>query len=237
MQNNFTWSRNLGTGGVVQATSEQVSVDPWNPKTQYGTEPSDRKFVDTLFLVWQDPFFAGQRGLAGHLLGGWTPSFVFAFGSGAPAPCGTTTGSGGNGYSGGADWGSGDGTQAFTDGNCVLTGVVPRSTVHALPDGTYNTYANPAAVFNQLRPLILGYDTNSGGYGTMRGLSYWNLNFGLKKQVRFTERLNAEVSLNVNNILNHNQLLDPYNSAFGVGALGEEGSTPRTMEMGIRVNF
>ena len=87
----------------------------------------------------------------------------------------------------------------------------------------------------------MGADTRSGGYGTFRGLPYWNLNFGIKKNVRITERFNVEASLSVNNILNHNQLLDPTlaatNTPASFGQLSIEGTTPRTMEMGIRVNF
>jgi hypothetical protein len=67
LQNNLTWSRDLGTGGVVQATSQQAAVDPFNFDTQYGTEPSDRKFVNTTFLVYQLPFYHGQQGILGHI--------------------------------------------------------------------------------------------------------------------------------------------------------------------------
>ena len=52
---------------------------------------------------------------------------------------------------------------------------------------------------------------------------------------------NAEASLNVNNILNHNQLLDPiladFSSPANFGQFSIEGTTPRTMEMGVRVDF
>lgn len=69
LQNNFTWSRALGTGNVVQATSSQVSVDSFNLNEQYGVQPSDRKFVETLLLVYQSPFYRGQHGAVGHILG------------------------------------------------------------------------------------------------------------------------------------------------------------------------
>jgi hypothetical protein len=237
MQNNFTWSRALGTGDVVQATSGQVSVDSFNPNEQYGVQPSDRKFVETMFLVYQEPFYRGQQGVLGHILGGWTPSFVFAAGSGAPLFCTTGTGFAEEGYSGGQDFGSADGIYINTDANCVNTGQVPSASVRS--NGTI--FANPTAVFGALRPLILGVDNRSGGYGTLRGLPYWNLNFAVKKNVRITERINIEGSLNVNNVLNHDQLLDPVLSitspAASFGALAREGTLPRAMEMGIRVNF
>ncbi len=223
LQNNFTWSKALGTGDVVQATSQQAVVDPFNFDTQYGTQPSDRKFVNTMFVVYQPPFYRGQQGLLGHLLGGWTTSFVFAAGSGAPLFCNTTTGN------------------LFTDANCLQTVSNTSASVHHLSDGTFNMFGNPSAVFSTIRPLILGLDTRSGGYGQFRGLPYWNLNLGVKKNIRITERINAEASLNVNNILNHNQLLDPSlsitNTPATFGQLSAEGTTPRTMEMGIRVNF
>ena len=241
LQNNFTWSKALGTGAVIQATSEQVAVDSWNYDTQYGTQPSDRKFVNTTFVVYQPPFYRGQQGLLGHLLGGWTTSFVLSAGSGAPLSCGTTTSSNGEGYSGAAEWGSGDGQNAFTDANCVQTAsFTGTNSVHYV-GGQPTIFSNPTTVYNSVRPLVLGYDTRSGGYGTFRGLSYWNVNMGIKKNVRLTERLSVEASLSVNNIFNHNQLLDPgltvLSGAAAFGQIGEEGSTPRTMERGIRINF
>jgi len=242
LQNNLTWSRDLGTGGVVQATSQQASVDSFNSDVQYGTQPSDRKFVNTTFLVYQPPFYRGQQGMTGHILGGWTASFVFAAGSGAPLFCTTATGGGisGNGYSGGQDFGSADGNDLATDANCVQTVKNTSASVHDV-NRIFTIFGNPTSVYNTIRPLILGFDKRSGGYGTFRGLPYWNLNMGLKKNIRVTERFSAEASLSVNNILNHNQLLDPILSvtspAAQFGLLSEEGTTPRTMEMGIRIKF
>jgi carboxypeptidase family protein len=241
LQNSFTWSRALGTGGVIQATSGQGSVDPWNADTQYGTEPSDRKFVNTLFIVYQLPFYRGQQGFLGRVLGGWTTSFVFAAGSGAPLFCATNTGVPFNGYSGAQEWGSADGNNLNTDANCIQTaGFTGTNSVHYV-NGQPTIFSDPTAVYSTVRPPILGFDTRTGGYGTFRGLPYWNLNMGVKKNIRITERFSAEASLSVNNILNHNQLLDP-NLGLGstpdsFGQLSIEGTTPRTMEMGIRINF
>jgi Carboxypeptidase regulatory-like domain len=240
LQNNLTFSRALGTGDVIQATSEQGVVDPFNLNTQYGVQPSDRKLVESMFLVWQEPFYRGQQGIEGHLLGGWTPSFVFAAGSGAPLFCASPVSFVEEGYSGSEEFGSGDGATAFTDANCVLGGGPPAASFHKV-DGIYTAFADPTAVTARIRPLILGYDTRSSGYGAFRGLKYWNLNFGVKKNIRITERFNAEASLNVNNILNHNQLLDPIlldqSTPANFGQFSIEGTTPRTMEMGIRFNF
>ncbi len=241
LQNNLTWSKDLGLGGVVQATSEQAAVDPFNFDTQYGPNPSDRRFVNTMFVVYAPPFYKGQQGMLGRILGGWTTSFVFAAGTGDPLNCGTATGSGGEGYSGGQDFGSGDGNNMFTDANCMQTVQNTSASVHHLSNGTFNIFADPTKVFGTIRPLILGLDNRSGGYGQFYGLPYWNLSMGIKKNIRITERFSAEASLNVNNVLNHNQLLDPSLSVLtpgtGFGQLSAEGTLPRAMEFGIRINF
>ena len=243
MQNNFTWSKALGTGGEVQAVSSETVVDPFNLDTQYGPQAFDRKFVYTMFLVYQPPYYRGQQGLLGHVLGGWTFAPIFTAGSGAPLPCNTNTGGFGEGYSGGQDFGSADASSVWTNGNCVMTSRAGTAAgVHLQPDGTYNMFADPKAVFANVRPLILGLDNRSGGFGQFRGLPYWNMNLGIKKNFRVTERFSADASVNFVNVLNHNQLLDPYlniagETGPGFGALSTEGTIPRTMEFGIRVNF
>src|SRR5207245_7090415 len=92
MQNNFTYSKALGTGAVIQATSQETAVDPFDLDRQYGPQAFDRTFVDTLFLVYQPPFFRGQQGIVGHILGGWTVSPIFTAGSVAPGFCNTNDG-------------------------------------------------------------------------------------------------------------------------------------------------
>ena len=68
------------------------------------------------------------------------------------------------------------------------------------------------------------------------------MNLGIKKNVRVTERFGIEASVNFVNVLNHNQFLDPTLNIAGqnpqtFGQLSTEGTIPRTMEFGIRVNF
>ena len=103
-------------------------------------------------------------------------------------------------------------------------------------------FASPTTAFANVRPLILGLDGKTGGFGQFRGLPYWNLNLGIKKNFRITERFSSDASVNFINVLNHNQLLDPVLNIAGqnpatFGQLSTEGTLPRTMEFGIRVNF
>ena len=84
MQSNFTWSKALGTGALVQATSGYSPDDSFNLNQMYGKQFYDRKFIYNTFIVYSPPFYKGQQGLLGRALGGWTFSTVFTTGSGQP---------------------------------------------------------------------------------------------------------------------------------------------------------
>ena len=94
MQSNFTWSRALGTGAEVQATSEATAPDPFNLRTAYGLQAFDRPLIYNLFFVYQPHFYKGQSGFLGHVLGGWTIAPVFTTASGLPITLATVNGGG-----------------------------------------------------------------------------------------------------------------------------------------------
>jgi len=252
-QSNFTWSKALGTGSVVQATSADTATDPFNLSVMYGKQAFDRKFVYTMFVVYQPPFFKGQSGVLGHLLGGWTFAPLFAAGSGQPLPVGT--------INSGGSYGEGDSNAFSANGNTenavLISPYTGGNSVHRTA-GTVgfgdqglpvNLFANPQAVYNNFRNPILGLDTKNGGWGVLTGLPYWNMDMSIKKDIRITERIGSEFQVIFTNVLNHAQLLDPVGLALGspdsFGNLPGEGNgnnnagpySPRSMEFGFRVRF
>ena len=73
-------------GSVVQASSSITVPDPYNFKTfgTYGTQPFDVKFVYSLLMLYQVPYFHTQHGLVGRALGGWSIAPLFTWRSGLP---------------------------------------------------------------------------------------------------------------------------------------------------------
>ena len=246
MQSNFTWSKALGTGALVQATSGYTADDPYNLNEMYGPQFYNRKFVFNTFFVYTPPFYKGQSGAMGRVLGGWTFSSIFTAGSGQPLqmwPSNFTTQSFGEGDSG--------------DNYLSLETGVPIGPVPSHGHAYYNTvsgglpvnlFKNPAAAFANYRNPILGLDNRDTSFLT--GLPYWNLDFSIRKNVRVTESVALEFQGNFVNILNHDQWLDPsqpwglfsgappsgtFGSLLG-SAQGVVGGN-RTIQVAARVRF
>ena len=259
MQHNFTYSKALGTGAVVQASSEYTQDDAYNLRAMYGNQNYDRKFVYNTYIVAQEPWFKGQHGLLGRAAGGWAFSPIFTAGSGPPVYCNTQTDA--------QSWGEGDGIDYASNEQCVFTtpynaghsahfGVMGGTDAYGNSVGTQvavspsgapvgvNYFKNPVAVWNQVRAPILGIDTRNPGLGPFTGQPYWNVDGQVKKDVRLTEATSFEFSFIATNMLNHRQFTD----AGGIGGvslatpatwgvLNTQANPPRQMEFGGRLTF
>jgi hypothetical protein len=240
MQSNFTYSKALGTGAVVQSSSQYTPDDPFNLNTMYGYQSYNRKFVYNFFFVYQPPFFKGQSGLLGRALGGWTFSSVFTAGTGSPYEIYTSTG-------GGQEYGAGDNTNYFGNENAVQIAPIKNGHVYPQAGSFPNIFAAGPSAVNDFRNPILGLDTRDGGYGALPGLRYWNMDMSVSKNIKVAESVSVQLSGVFANVFNHNQFLDPVGITglfsprrFGTLGLGSAQSEPggnRQIEVGVRVRF
>ncbi len=242
-QQNFMWSRALGTGADVQATSEYTPDDPFNLGTMYGVQGYNHNLTYNLYIAYQPTVFRGENGLLGHVLGGWSFAPIFTAGTGAPIECLNAEGTGGQAF------GAGDQANYFDNENCLFTSPPPAGSAHYTTnsDGTHsvNEFANPNAVAASARAPILGLDTKDGGEGVLNNFNYWNLDLQIKKDFRITERFSLETQFMMLNVLNHVQLgnllnVDPLDLSLGAtgwGNMSSQLNTPRQFEFGIRMKF
>ena len=256
MKSNFTWSKALGTGTVVQATSSYATVDPWNLHNQYGVQPYDEKYNFNLFFNYAPPYYSSQRGVIGHVLGGWSFSPLFVYGSGFPDQAFTATGASSFGESNSAYIGTNENMVFATAGlptsgsthfntkgaNCGTAG--PGVNVFSNPDASCPV--NGGVFGDPTRNPILGLDGQIGGGGIFRGMPLWNLDLGVTKKIRMTERFSGSMYFDFTNVLNHMQPADPcFNVSdtphWGVlGACGNgliQANTPRRLQVGISIDF
>jgi len=247
-QTNFTYSKALGTGAYVQATSAYTANDPFNLDNMYGVQPFNRKYVFNQFFVIQPHYYESQQGIIGRLLGGWTFAPIFTAGSGAPLYCNTNSDA--------QAFGSGDGVNFFDNEQCVTTSTFGNSAISGVAGNAttgvgvntagstaasqVNIFADPNAAFNTFRAPILGIDTKNPGVGPIVGMPYWNVDFQVKKNFKVWESANIELSTVFTNVFNHMQFADPtldISNPGGFGVISSQRNPPRAMEFGIRVNF
>ena len=260
MQSNLTWSKALGTGAVVQATSANTPPDPFNLRTGYGFQDFDRRLVYNLFFVYQPHFYKGQSGFMGHLLGGWTLAPVFTAGSGLPLTLATING-GGQAFGEGdsvnfVGYGTSENAIPITPNMCSASASAHYNNPGANGIGTsgygVNMFADPVAAWNNIRQPVLGFDTRQGGLGVCRGLPYWNVDLSVKKLFKITERFSTEFQFVFTNVFNHNQWGDPNFEILDTSNPSGWGTLPgsvtaslplgnqsfmRQIQFGIRINF
>ncbi len=267
---NFTWGRALGTGNQVQASSSYTALNPFNEGSQYGVQPYDIKFIYNLNLYYEVPFYKTQKGILGHALGGWTISPLFTAQSGNPTAMGysegscsgceafgevTTPGVASSGANSNSNAENAVAMSPFTGGNSVHYGVAGGSgnnqifgasnvgtATHSGVNYGLNEFANPAAVYAEFRPCVLGLDTScEGGAGGLRGLPTWNLDAQVVKDLGlYKERVGAQFFFTFTNILNHFQpgtSIGSLTSPTSIGQITGQANTPRSLEFGLRIHF
>ncbi len=165
--------------------------------------------------VYQLPFGPGtnhlkRSGALGKLVGGWMVSGVNTWHTGHPLTVGMDLS---NSISGGPFDGFAD-TYLLPDGNDQTSqrpDIVPGVPL-TLPGGGHNgvPLINPAAF--QAPPVDAnGNFTRFGneGNGMIRALPSWQIDLGLEKDTRITERFTLEFAVQAFNLFNHTQLGDP----------------------------
>ena len=249
-QENLTISKALGLNAYNQSTSSISAVDSFNLREQYGRQAFDQKAIFNTFIVYQVPYYASQNGIVGRLLGGWTFSPVLTAGTGQPLQCVTNN----NGQNFGGEDGA---TFTDTNENCVFTsppsigrpqtyrgitgGTDPNGiAVGTTSKGNVNFFQNPVAVYDNVRPLLLGLDTRSGGAGRISGLGYLNLDLSVKKRLVIWEKVSLEFSGVLSNVMNHLDFSQPsfsLQSTSNWGTTKTQGNSPRQIQMGVRASF
>ncbi len=262
MISNFTYGHDLGTLGLAQTYTLDTPDNAYNLRADWTPQPWDRKFVFNTVATYVLPFGDGQRWLAtsnpflSRLVSGWSFSPIFTFASGLPNEI----------YTGGYEMGAGyaengasavqlNPSQRFS--NDPTTGGVNyaicngsgcsnpldigiNSDASRGGNGANVFGTNAINVYNSFRPFILGIDGAPSPDGNLRDPMVWELDFGVTKDLRITERVHTQIFMQSQNFFNHNNwggpslnLQDPHN----FGTLGGGATGPRIIQLGLRVAF
>ncbi len=250
---NFTWGRSLGTGAYAQSTSGGTALDPFNVAANYGSNGFDIKFLYNLAVTYQPPYYRTQHGILGHLLGGWSFSPILTAQSGS----GIAVGYNESGLCGGGCQAFGESSSnnltanteeavaaaPYTGGSSAHYNVSGSNGIGTNNPAGVNMFADPASVYAEFRPCILGFDTSCGGYYNLRGLPSWNVDVGALKDIGIWKegRIGATFSFQITNVFNHVVMSNPsslnLDSPQSFGRITSTANIPRNMEFGLRIHF
>ena len=239
---NLTYAHSLDTQGYSQ--DEDVSgTNAFNPHYDYGTSMFDRKFVFNLLGMYQFPFGSGGHTVLDRIVQGWAVSPILSIYSGLPLK--VQDGSSQEFGQGTASTGSAAIlTVPDTFGNSVHSGVVGTTVATsgnaASGSSGLNLFANPLAVYNSFRPIMISQDTTSGGGGRLRGQARWNLDLNVMRKIKFTERFNTTFTAQFFNIFNHDMFNDPtvsLQAPTSFGVLSSQLNRPRIIQLGLHFDF
>jgi hypothetical protein len=233
---NLTFSRALGDGGTSQ--NGITSMDTFRRNTDYRPLGHDIPWVYNMYALYEVPAFRGRKDVAGRVLSGWSIAPLLRAQSGNPLCVGT----GGETF---GSWSGGCavGLSKYTGGNTANLGVVASGTAgrdgNAARGGSgINMFANPQAVYDNFRPMVLGLDGRYGGF--LRGFPRWNVDMAVKKTFLVREGIGATLSFEFLNFFNHFNPADPALNVFSptnFGVVTGQAIEPRRVNLGLRLFF
>jgi hypothetical protein len=259
---NLTWSKTLSTVGINQEYTQANPSVPFDLRFDYGPAPFDTRWVYNMLGTYDLPFGKGKwlgtnNGVLDRIIGGWTFAPIFQWNSGLVQE--TYTGSCDEFGQGNVAWCSGmvplAGTNVSSISRSPHYGVNVSGNVGAngnpcpppqVCGSGVNMFADPQAVYNMFRPVVLGVDGRAYDLGPLYGQHRWNLDFTLAKTTRITERIGTTFYAQFFNALNHMQFQDPGQYGNGglnlqdprnFGVLNGQFGDPRHIELGLRVFF
>jgi outer membrane receptor protein involved in Fe transport len=212
---NYTWSHSMDDlSDTFSSSINQFNLgytDFVNPRVDYGNSQFDNRHRIAVSAIWAVPFARGMKGIRRGILDGWEFAPVFTARTGAPYTI-----------------------YDITNDNYIYTRVAANQVLpvngtqfqNAGPN-SYNIYDFSKLNVNEnyLNPIT--GDADFGPWpNTFTGRDYFhtpgvfNLDLGMYKSVRFTERMSLQLRLEAFNALNHSNLYVNTGSAYIYGGSG-----------------
>jgi len=208
---NYTWAHSLDDlSDTFSSSFNQFNLgytDFVHPMVDYGNSEFDNRQRIAISAIYAVPFGRNSKGLTRALFNGWEFAPVFTARTGAPYTI-----------------------YDETDDNAIATRVVANEQIPANPTEFQNAGANTFNIYNFSKIPVVEYvnpktgDSDFGPFpANMTGRDYfhspgvYNLDLGIYKSVRFTERTSLQLRLEAYNAFNHSNLYVNIGSADAAG--------------------
>ncbi len=217
----YTWAKNLTNNLTDRSHAPQNSYDI---ASEYGRAALDRRHITTINYVYELPFFRGDRGLTGLLLGGWQASGILTFQTGMPFTVVTSN----------FDASGIGNSPALVSGNRPALLCDPNSGGARTQQQWFNTSCfavNPDAGATDITNV-----PGSSGRNIVNGPPTKRVDFTLSKNFHFTESVRLQLRAETFNIFNWTNFrtLSLNRTAANFGAVTGVRD-PRTMQFGVKL--
>ncbi|MFN0112013.1 MAG: carboxypeptidase regulatory-like domain-containing protein [Blastocatellia bacterium] len=242
---NYTISQSLDQKGFNQS-SLNSATNAYDLNFDYGPSLFDRRHIFNSYFGYELPFGQGKKFSSGKVLdkviGGWRVAGIFTTASGLPLEFVQGTGQ----EFGQANlFGSAVGMIQNRGGLFSATrsdGVLGSNNIGTNAGGAgsrLNAFADPEAVYNSFRRVLLSQDTRVGR-GVLRGLPRWNVDLSLAKTTQLTEKVIMGFSADFTNAFNRVEFGDPtlnFTNPRAFGVLNSQINLPRYIQLGLRFEW
>jgi hypothetical protein len=233
---NYTWSKDL----TDASENFRGAQDTYNLKGDWGSSVFDRRHLFSGSYVYFLPFFKGQHGLAGHVLGGWELSGVVYLTSGKhydPSASSCREDFAGLGLCGNT-W-SADRPDMIADPNSGAPHTIRQwfNTAAFVIPGC--TATNPKC--HPTNPPLRPGDAHRG---VIVGPSYKRWDASIFKNTKINERITTQFRAEFFNALNHTNLTQGFpvtgmSTSLTSGLYGRilNANEPRNIQLAVKVIF
>jgi hypothetical protein len=188
------------SGGGLSTTGARGATDIRNWRLDRGRSDFDRRQLLSINSVYDLPLGKGKmigsgfHGPLNHLLGGWSINGIYTYMTGEPFSV----------YSG-----------TYTDDNAhtsraALVGAMPNMQLTEVPGIVGPVYFKDASAFKIPTPGSPGMPRN-----LFTAQPYWNLDMGINKQIKLSERTAVDFRMEMFNALNHPNFDNPRDASTG----------------------
>jgi outer membrane receptor protein involved in Fe transport len=215
----YTFSKTIDNASEVFSTlaggnTLAYAQNPFNTgAAERANSGIDFPHIVGVAVVYDIPAFKGQRGVLGHVLGGWQVNTTYRYTSGQPyttiqqlaagSLCDPTGNFGGN-FDPCRPIQSNPGAPLDSVGTYSCSGTTASTC--ALQDFVTGAPIDPSAVRwienNPAAAIVYGTPFAGVGRNTLRGQSISTANLAVFKNIRITERLNAQFQAQAFNVMN-----------------------------------
>lgn len=216
----YTWSKTLSDSSTDRSNAP---YDSYDFALDYGPTSFSRPQVLVFNYVYDLPFFNGQQGLVGHVLGGWEISGITTFESGVPTQIRQLH----------------DPFDSFGTGSGKGIGIDP-SPIVPRPDvvGAITLPKTVAQWFtvSSFQDAVGHFGDSAVGNVLGPGRNDWD--FGLYKNFRISERFSAQLRGEFFNLWNHTSF-SSFQNDIDLSNAGDitAAHDPRIIQLGMKLYF